>query len=179
MKQFSALLFWALSAWAQAPAWLPADYVVPKEWKTPTYKLVPLSPAIVRQDYEAYMSSIDHLRKTFGEGRWPSPDITMADALKDMQNEQARFDARRSFAYGVLTLDGKKELGSVYIRPSRKQGYGAMITMWVTAEMYTKGFETQLFNDVKQWVSSSWPFPKVAFPGRQIPKEDWARLPDK
>ena len=181
MKHFSAGLFLALAAWGQAPtsAWVPADYVVPKVWKTSGYQLVPLSPAIVRQDYDAYMSSIEHLRKTFSDGRWPSPEITMADAMKDMESEESRFESRRSFAYGVLTLDGKKELGSVYVRPSRKAGYDAVVTMWVTKEMYDKGFENQLFGDVKQWVSSSWPFAKVAYPGKEISKQEFAKLPDK
>jgi hypothetical protein len=181
MKHFSAVLFLATAAWAEGPtaAFVPADYVVPKEWKTERYKLVPLSPAIVRQDYEAYMSSIDHLRKTFSDGRWPSPGITMDEAMKDMQNEEARFHSRKSFAYGVLTLDGKKEWGSVYVRPSRKAGYDAMVTMWVTKEMFDKGFEDELFQDVKRWIASAWPFAKVAYPGKQISKADWAKLPDK
>ncbi|MBL8177347.1 MAG: hypothetical protein JNK48_21910 [Bryobacterales bacterium] len=124
MKHFSAVLFLALAAWAEGPkaAFVPADYAVPKEWKTSRYRLMPLSPAIVRQDYEAYMSSIEHLRSTFSDGKWPSPELTMADAMKDMENEEARFEARTSFAYGVLTLDGKKELGPVYVRPSWKTG---------------------------------------------------------
>lgn len=181
MKHFSAVLLLALAAWGETPkaAFVPADYVVPKEWKTSRYKLVPLSPAIVREDYEAYMSSIEHLRKTFSDGKWPSADITMADAMKDMQNEEARFQTRKSFAYGVLTLDGKKEFGSVYIRPSRKTGYDAMVTMWVTKEMFDKGFEEELFRDVQRWVSAAWPFAKVAYPGKQISKRDWAKLPDK
>ena len=86
----------------------------------------------------------------------------MVDAMKDMENEEARFQARKSFAYGVLTLDGKKELGSVYIRPSRKAGYDAMVTMWVTKQMFDKGFENGLYKDVQRWVAHSWPFAKVA-----------------
>lgn len=181
MKQFSAVLFLALAAWGEAPtaAFVSADYVVPKEWKTSRYKLAPLSPAIVREDYEAYMSSIEHLRQTFSDGKWPSPGITMEEAMKDMQNEESRFVARKSFAYGVLTLDGKKELGSVYVRPSRKQGYDAVVTMWVTKEMFDRGFETQLYQDVKKWVATAWPFHKVAYPGKEISKADWAKLPDK
>jgi hypothetical protein len=178
MRLVSATVWLACTLWAQQP-FVPADYVVPTEFRTAKYKLVPLGPAVVHQDYEAYMSSIEHLQKTFGGGRWPTKDITMTDAMKDMENEQSRFEKRQSFAYGVLSLDGKKEWGSVYVRPSRKAGYDAMVTMWVTKAKFDQGFEDELYKDVKGWVGKSWPFGKVAFVGRDISKEAFAKLADK
>ena len=110
----------AVCAFAQT-AFVPADFKVPTLYTAANFKFVPLGPEVVKQDYDAYMSSIDHLRSTFSSGgNWPHKDLTMADAMKDMENEAARFKARKSFAYAVLTPDGSKELGSVYIRPSKK-----------------------------------------------------------
>ncbi|HYP13269.1 MAG TPA: hypothetical protein VEQ63_05045, partial [Bryobacteraceae bacterium] len=145
------------SALGQTP-FVPPSFEVPQLHKTTSYKLVPLGPEIVKQDYDAYMSSIEHLQKTFSNGRWPTKELNMTDAMKDMEGEAARFRERKSFAYGVLTLDGSKELGSVYVRPSRKQGYDAVVTMWVTKEQFDKGFEKTLLADVKAWMASSWPF---------------------
>ena len=99
--------------------------------------------------------------------------------MKDTENEAERFRSRRSFAYGVLTLDESKELGSVYVRPSRKEGYDAVVTMWVTKEQFDRGFETELLAAVKSWVSKEWPFRKVAYPKRDISQEAWNALPDK
>ena len=70
--------------------------------------MVPLGPALAQHDYDAYMSSIDHLRKTFSGGGWPNQQITMVDALKDVEGEIARFHARESFTYAVLTLTVQK-----------------------------------------------------------------------
>ena len=53
---------------------------------------------MVKQDSDAYVSSIPHLPKTFGRGKWPHAGLTMDDATKDMQNEKARFESRKSFA---------------------------------------------------------------------------------
>ena len=39
----------------------------------------------------------------------------------DMQTEQARFEARESFAYGVLDIDREGELGCVYVY--QKKGF--------------------------------------------------------
>jgi hypothetical protein len=160
-------------------AFVPVDFRVPTLYQTSTFQLVPLGPKVVKQDYDAYMSSIEHLQKTFGGGKWPHAGLTMTDAMKDMENEETRFKSRRSFAYAVLTPDGSKELGSVYVRPSRKQGYDAQVTMWVTKEQFDRGFEEELFKAVKAWIGKDWPFQKVGYPKREPSEAEWNALPNK
>lgn len=162
-----------------AEPFVPATFVVPRTYSAKSYKLVPLGPDLVKVDYDAYMSSIEHIRSTFGSGRWPTPGITMADAMKDMQEEKARFDNRLSFAYAVVTQDGKKELGSFYLRPSPKQGYDAMASLWVTKEQFDQGLDQRLVEDMKKWIRTAWPFQKVAWPRRDISAAAWAALPEK
>jgi hypothetical protein len=140
------------------------DFKVPAGATMSTYKLVPLGPDLAKHDYDAYMSSIEHLRATFSSGNWPNDKITMADAMKDVEGEMARFQARKSFTYAVLTLDGKKELGCVYLSPSRQPGFDAQVRMWVTKAEFDKGFETKLRADMKNWVATAWPFKNVAWP---------------
>ena len=79
----------------------------------------------------------------------------------------------------MLTPDKSKELVSVYVRPSRKQGYDAQVTMWVTKEQFDRGFEDQLFQAVQAWVAKEWPFRKVAYPKRHISEAEWNALPPK
>ena len=140
------------------------DFKVPTDVKMSGYRLVPLGPDLAKHDFDAYMSSIDHLRATFSSGNWPNDKITMADATKDVEGEIARFQARKSFTYAVLTPDGKRELGCVYISPSRQPGFDAQVRMWVTKAEFDKGFETKLRADMKAWVASAWPFKNVAWP---------------
>lgn len=173
-----ALVLASATLWAAEP-FVPADFKVPVTFVAKTYKLVPLGPDLVKVDYDAYMSSIEHLQKTFSSGKWPHAGITMADAMKDMEGEKSSFDQRKSFAYGVLTLDGKQELGSFYLRPSNKQGYDAVASLWVTKAQFDKGFEAVLVKDMKSWIAKAWPFQKVAWPRREITPEAWAALPNK
>jgi hypothetical protein len=155
-----------------APSFVPADFAVPTLVEGPGFKLVPLGPDVVKVDFDAYMSSIEHLQQTFTRSTaWPHKDITDADAMRDMESEQARFTARSSFAYAVLTPDGSRELGSVYVSPSPVPGYDAVVRMWVTKADYDAGFDAELYQWVTGWVQSAWPFEKVAYPGRAI---DWA-----
>jgi hypothetical protein len=144
-------------------AFVPVDFRIPVHHQTNTFQLVPLGPEVVKLDYDAYMGSIEHLQKTLG-GKWPHAGLTMTDAMKDMESEEARWKARKSFAYAVLSPDKNKELGSVYVRPSRKPGFDAQVTMWVTKDQFDRGFEDELFAAVKTWIAADWPFKNVDYP---------------
>jgi hypothetical protein len=157
----------ALGLFAQAPQapFVPEDFNVPTGLKTPEFQLKPLGPDLAKHDYDAYMSSIEHLQKTFSNGgRWPNANITMADAVKDVEGEAARFKARRAFTYAVLTLDGSKELGCVYISRSRTPGHDAAVRMWVTKAEFDKGLQPKVLAVVKDWLARDWPFKNVQFP---------------
>ncbi len=51
----------------------------PKRVETAAFKIVPLGPALVDIDFTAYMSSVEHLQKTFSRStNWPRAGITHA-----------------------------------------------------------------------------------------------------
>lgn len=163
---------------SQSPSsFVPADFKVPTLIEGPGFKLVPLGPALVKVDFDAYMSSIEHLQKTFTRSTaWPHAGLSDADAMQDMNNEQARFQGRKSFAYAVLTPDGLRERGSVYVSPSPVAGHDAVVRLWVTKAEYDAGFDAQLYAWVQDWVKKEWPFARVAYPGRAISWAEWDAL---
>lgn len=167
----------APSAAAPARPLVPADFTVPTLVETPDFRIVPLGPDLVRKDFEAYMSSVEHLQKTFTRSTsWPRQGISDADAMKDMEGEQARFRTRKSFAYAVLTPDGTRERGCIYVSPSPVEGYDAMVRLWVTKAEYDAGFDAKLYAWVTDWMRKEWPFAKVAYPGRAIAWSSWDPL---
>lgn len=173
------LLTSAASAAETAPSapFVAPDYVVPTLARAPHFKVVPLGPALVKIDFDAYMSSIEHLQKTFTRGTdWPHAGISDADAMKDMETEQARFRNRESFAYAVLTSDGLRERGCIYVSPSPVGGYDAVVRIWVTKAEYDAGFDAELYAWAAKWVQKKWPFRQVAYPGRAIDWVTWDRL---
>ncbi len=178
MKPVKLLLLLASLPVAVLAQLVPDSFQVPTAYVGANYKIVPLGPAVADLDYHAYMSSIEHIRKTEG-GDWPRPDLTMEDQAKDMAGEKAQWDGRKSFPFAVLNLEGTKELGCFYLRPSTKQGFDVSVTMWTTKEEFAKGFEDQLYKDMKTWVAEAWPFKKPAWRGREISSEAWSALPDK
>jgi hypothetical protein len=159
------------------PTFVPGNFRVPVLAKAEGFKLVPLGPDLAKTDLTAYMSSIDHLQKTFSRSTaWPHAGITDAEAMQDMTNEQARFKNRKSFAYAVLTPDGRRERGCVYVSPSPVEGYDATVRMWVTQDEYNAGFDAKLYAWVNAWMKKEWPFAKVVYPGRSIDWGTWDSL---
>lgn len=183
----AAMPAFVLAQESATPATLvAAEFAVPERAEGPDFVLVPLGPDLVEVDYAAYMSSIEHLQQTFSRSTgWPHPGITADEAMADMENEAARFAARTSFAYGVLTPDGARERGSLYVSRSPVPGYDAMVRMWVTKDEYDAGFDAELYRWAQGWIAQDWPFARVAFPGRAIGWDEWdakvkaARTPDQ
>lgn len=158
-------------------AFIPSDFAPPVFVETDDFKLVPLGPELVAIDYAAYMSSIEHLQQTFTRSTsWPHEKITDEEAMQDMLNEQGRFERRESFAYAVLTKDGEREMGCVYVRPSSKPGFDAQVSLWVTKADFDAGFDEVLYDWTIEWVDESWPFAEVAYPGRAIEWTTWDKL---
>ena len=64
----------------------------------------------VVKDYDAVMTSVDHLRGVFGpHSTWPRPDLTLEQDLIDLGWHQKEFQRRRSFSYTVVAPDESTE----------------------------------------------------------------------
>lgn len=156
---------------------IPKNFVVPKVLETDELKLRILTVNDVVKDYDAVMTSIDHLQGVFGKlFDWPSPDLTFEQDLIDLGWHQKESQLRSSFAYTVMNPDESQCLGCVYIFPSIKSDFYAEVYMWVRKSEFDKGLDPILYETVRDWIKKQWPFEKVAYPGREIKWEDWEAL---
>lgn len=149
---------------AESPM-VPPDFVVPQSLKTEYFHLRPLTPAVVDVDYEALMSSADLLHAMFGRD-WPTADFSRADNLQDLVEHEQEFKDRIAFAYTVLSPDETVCLGCVYINPPRGFPVDARVYMWVRQSAYEQGLDPVLYQTVKNWIETDWPFTNVVYPGR-------------
>jgi len=157
---------------------IPTNFKVPDLFQNERLRIRMLTVNDVVKDYDAIMSSIQHLQKIkpFGPNqKWPM-GLTLEQNLIDLGWHQKEFQMRSSFAYTVVNLDESQTLGSVYIDPSENNNFDVEIHMWVRTSEIHKGLDTYLFNSVKQWISSDWPFKNVAYPGREINWEKWGLM---
>ena len=147
-------------------AFVPDGFAVPRELVTEEFRLEPLGPQHNAGDYEAWMSSIDHIRATPGfEGwRWPDPEMTPEQNLGDLQQHAEEFAQRSGFTYTVLDPATSDVIGCVYIYPEKSEQHDARVSSWVRASR--PELDVQLWRAVTDWLADEWPFERVAYAER-------------
>jgi hypothetical protein len=152
-------------------SWLDRDFDIPLQMQAADYRLRMLTVNDLVKDYDAVMSSQLELQGVFGpQSQWPIADMTMEQDLIDLGWHQKEFQNRSSFAYTMMSLDEVTCLGCVYIYPTYKADVDAQVIMWVRSG---SELDQQLYADVQQWLTNTWPFHSVVYPGRNVTWSDW------
>lgn len=157
---------------------VPSEFKIPDNLETEEFRIRMLTVNDVVKDYDAVMTSVEHLRTIWPGGTWPE-GLTLEQDLVDLGWHQKEFQRRRSFAYTVVTPSESQVTGCVYIDPTRKRGYDAEVYLWARQSEFAGGLETRIHSTVKEWLAKEWPFKKVAFPGRDITWDDWRAIPEE
>lgn len=155
---------------------VPLPFVVPAILETAEFRLRMLTVHDVVKDYDAVITSVEHLKTIWPAGTWPV-GLTLEQNLIDLGWHQKEFQTRRSFAYTVVTPTETMVLGCVYIEPTWRQGYDAEVYLWARQSVLADGLETRLYAAVKEWINHAWPFQRAAFPGRDITWDAWRAIP--
>ena len=160
-------------------SFLPDGFEVPEELLTERYQIRPITIHDVVKDYDAVMSSREHLWEMFGEQwGWPPEDLTLEQDLIDLGWHQKEFQLRSSFDFAVISLDEARLLGCVYVDPPTKTGFDAEVYLWVRQSELASGLDAHLFQTVKDWMREKWPFERIAYPGREMSWKEWDDIPD-
>lgn len=154
---------------------VPADFVVPLKLETDEFRLRMLTVNDVIKDYDAVMSSVEHCKTIWPGLKWPE-GLTLEQNLIDLGWHQKEFQLRSSFAYTVVSLDETTVLGCVYIEPTKRVGHDAVVFLWARQSELAKGLEDRLYQTVKHWVATAWPFKAPAFPGRSMAWDAWKAI---
>ena len=146
------------------PPLVPADFEIPAGMETDRYRLRMLTVHDVVKDYDAVMSSVDHLKGVLDpDSSWPA-GLSLEQDLIDLGWHQKEFQRRSSFAYTVMSLDEQRCIGCIYIYPSTEAD--AEVFFWVRSDQF-ETLDENLNQTVRDWMSESWPFGKVQYPGRE------------
>jgi hypothetical protein len=157
---------------------LPAGHPIPPGFEHVRFRVRPITVNDLVRDYDAVMSSAEHLRAHFPLWGWPQEGMTLESDLVDLGWHQREALLRRSFNYAVMSPDEARLLGCVYVDPPEKEGADADVTFWVRADELGTGLEDELEAAVRSWIAADWPFADVRWPGRGIAWADWDALPD-
>jgi hypothetical protein len=150
----------------ESVAFVPEDFPVPQGLKTDRFRLEPLGPEHNAADYEAWTSSMDHIRQTpgFVDYSWPQP-MTLDENLGDLMMHAAHFTLGVGFTYTVLDAADDDVIGCVYIYPAKDDPAAAQVRSWVRRSH--ADLDEPLAQVVAAWLASdAWPFPSVTYLGR-------------
>lgn len=161
---------------------VPDGYAAPRTQRFAQFTLEILSPRFAAQDYAAVTMSADAIRHIFGPTNgWPAPDLSFAENLADLERHAREFADRVAFAYALVSPDGERYLGCLYIKPikskrepdPRKARFDAQAFFWLSTLADRGDLAKRVLGDVQAWLKSAWPFRAVAFPGRTMAWADW------
>ena len=156
---------------------VPADFRIPATLETEEFRLRMLTVNDVVKDYDAVMTSVEHLQKVWPHSGWPE-GLSLEQDLIDLGWHQKEFQDRRSFAYTVVTPSESMVTGCVYINPTPKRGYDAVVYLWARQSELAGGLEDRLYAAVRAWLANEWPFGNVGYPGREISWDAWNAIPE-
>lgn len=121
---------------------VPTDFTIPEKLETEEFRLRMLTVNDVVKDYDAVMTSADHCKTIWPGGKWPE-GLTLEQNLIDLGWHQKEFQVRRSFAYTVVTPSEAMVLGCVYIEPTHKHGYDAVVYLWARQSELAGGIDSR------------------------------------
>ncbi len=155
-------------------SFIPNSFEVPRFFETTDFHFRVLEDAVAELDYEAVMSSQKRLKGIFGPGtEWPKSNMTIEENIASLKVHKQEFESREAFAYSVFSGSKGKCLGSIYIDPSQSPSYDCDVYLWVRDDSVT--LDKELYQTVLNWLQEHWPFSQIAFPGRSITWEEWAK----
>ena len=148
-------------------AFVPADFEVPLELVTGTFRLEPLGPRHNEPDFAAWTSSAEHIHQTPGwvGHDWPDLSMTLQDNMGDLVRHATDFEQRQGFTYTVEELGTGETIGCVYIYPSKAGREGdAQVKSWVRADRAE--LDPVLYRAVSDWLARDWPFTAPQYDAR-------------
>ncbi|WOH35934.1 hypothetical protein RI844_11125 [Thalassotalea fonticola] len=153
---------------------IPNSFNVPTFLDDEHFHFRVLEDSIAELDYEAVMSSQPKLKGIFGpDSDWPKSNMTIEENIASLKIHKQEFESRAAFAYSVFSRSQNKYLGSVYIDPSQSNKFDCEVYLWIRNDSLY--LDKELYQTVLNWLQECWPFPKVAFPGREISWTEWAK----
>ena len=138
---------------------------------TSEVSLRPIRQGDAQSDYEAVMETRGFLREWEGTG-WPEEDFTVEANREDLIRLERRHQIGESFTYTVVSPEGARCLGCVYIFPtgaplfakaqvSAKSGddwlsFQAAVYFWVRQSAMAEELDRRLVGALDLWLRRDW-----------------------
>ncbi len=136
-----------------------------------------LSRECLADDVRAINADIDLINATRG-GSWPTGPTTEEEDYIDLVWHEGEWKENKSFSY-VLETSGLGYVGCAYLYPlgvrqelsEELVAYDVDVSWWVTTEAYEQGVYEIVFEALKKWVPTRYPFARPHFSNVVVPRQ--------
>ncbi|MFK7881707.1 hypothetical protein [Roseobacter sp.] len=129
------------------------EVTLPRDFALGAYRLAPLSPEFVDEDFDAVMASEHLLTGIFGD--WPD-GLTREDNLIDLAWHEREFTARRSFSWIIRDQTGAYA-GCFYVFPALGSRGSAKAALWLCDISNRVSVARALREDLSDWLVETFP----------------------
>lgn len=148
----------------------PPGAPLPESLRTERLLLRPLRASDAALDYDAVMSDPAALRR-WSQAGWPADDFTLEENRADLERHEREHREGVAFTFTVLSPDGTRCLGCVYIQPVRAEvlphlpssQWPAQVAFWVRASEVASELDRHLLATLRDWFAADWRFDLVLF----------------
>ena len=135
-----------------------------------------ITRADLADDVRGINASLDLIRRTRG-GQWPTGPVSEEENFIDLVWHECEFRDGKSLTYVVRDTAGGY-LGCCYLYPLGTRTrldrelveHDVDVSWWVTPDAYSDGFYTQLYEALRTWLASEFPFWSAHFSNRELPE---------
>ena len=128
------------------------------------HHLRPIRAADAEIDYPAVMGSRERLWAKYGSAwGWPPEHMTLEADREDLAHHEEEIERQETFNYAVLDADETALVGCVYIDPSDRPEFDAVVSWWVVDDLVGSDLERALDEYVPRWLADTWGFTQVDY----------------
>lgn len=154
------------------------DVAVPAGLRTEEFFLRPIAASDAAIDHAAVMETREELR-LWEQSTWPADDFTVEANREDLEGLERRHVEHHAFTYTVLSPDGDKCLGCVYIFPTTAaflakstvtpvgrevwDDVDAVVYFWARRSMMQAGMDGRLLTALRRWFDTEWAFERIVY----------------
>lgn len=153
----------------------------PRGWSAPSVlthhpiRAEAISRAHLADDVRGINASLELIRRTRG-GNWPTAAVTEDFNFVDLVWHECEFRERESFTYAVYAAD--EYLGCCYLYPMGRRTplspellqHDVDASWWVTPDAYARGQYAHLYEALRHWIRTEFPFVRPYYSNLEIPQ---------
>ena len=154
---------------------LPAGFAAPVELGYEDIVASALTRTHLLDDVAGINASLPLIRRTRG-GEWPSEPTNEEVNFTWLVWHELEFLEGKSFAYALYTTE-PRYLGCAYLYPPGRRGpltdelvaFDVDVSWWVTPAAYEQGYYRKVYDALRQWLASEFPFRRPYYSNAEIP----------